>query len=316
MIRITLTAEERVELRKARRKGTAEVRERASYVLLSDEGKSVKAIAAHVNRHEQTVRKWLKAYREGGVNALYNKHSLRQPKKTIEAVADESIETRRVSQELPSHDLFYRIIMEDAILPYQGDQPAILQALHETQNTHGYLSKTELQRISREFNAPSPYTHALATRDTTISLQARGKYVIRVCNGTACHLQLSEDIADELFQYLQVNPGGTTEDRLFTVEQVYCLGTCTIAPAISINRFIYGNLTRRKVRKLIDSLRRKEERKHHVKKDVIPVSLETEVPVMKRKTAASSSEKGTLRNRLVRKIHQLEHLIIRGKEEK
>jgi hypothetical protein len=158
--------------------------------------------------------------------------------------------------------------------------------------------------------------YALATRDKTVSLQGRGKYVIRVCNGTTCHLQLSEDIVDELLQYLQVKPGKTTKDTLFTIEQVHCLGACTIAPAISINKVIYGNLTRRKVRKLIDTLRRKEETKHHFKKEVIPVSLETEVPVMKRETAASRFEKRTLRNRLVQKIHQLEHLIIRGKEEK
>lgn len=320
MIRLTLTAKERLELQAISKKNRAEINERVSYVLLSDEGKSVKEIAERVNRHKQTVRKWLKAYRDGGVNALYNKNSPGRPGKKETLGETKRIEPSPPARELPSQDVLYRIVMEDGLIPYQGDPSAILQALHETQKAHGHISQIDLQRISKELSTPYSYTYAIARYDKTVSLRGRGKYVITVCDGTACHLRLSEDIIDELIRYLQVNPGKTPDDRLFTIEQVPCLGACTMAPVISINGTLYGNLTRRKVRKLIDGLRRKEEARHDFKHEVIPVSLETEVPVMKREDVASASTRKTLGNRLVQKgkvlIHQLEHLIVKEKEEK
>lgn len=131
----------------------------------------------------------------------------------------------------------------------------VIQALQDVQRLHGYISKENLKEISRNFGIAYSYTYAIATFYKTFSLTERGKYLIKVCDGTACHLKSSENIVDEINSYLGIRTGETTSDQLFTLEQVNCLGACAMAPVISINEKIYGNLTRKKVREIIDSLR-------------------------------------------------------------
>ena len=89
----------------------------------------------------------------------------------------------------------------------------------------------------------------------SFSLKERGKYIISVCDGTACHLKLSEDLLDEIRQYLGIGIDETTEDQLFTLEQVNCLGACAMAPVLSINGTLHGNLTRKTLRTLLDQFR-------------------------------------------------------------
>jgi NADH:ubiquinone oxidoreductase subunit E len=146
--------------------------------------------------------------------------------------------------------------MENIIGQYKGNKSEVIQALQDTQKAYGYISKEHLQWISKELGTPYSYTYALATFYKSFSLQERGKYVIKICDGTACHLQLSEDIIAELTSYLQVGIGETSPDKLFTLEQVNCLGACAMAPVISINEKLYGKLTRKKVREIIDDLRK------------------------------------------------------------
>jgi NADH:ubiquinone oxidoreductase subunit E len=146
--------------------------------------------------------------------------------------------------------------MEDIIARYTGQRSDVIQALQDTQKAYGYISPEQLQQISRELGSPYAYTYAIATFYKAFALQERGKYVIKVCDGTACHLKLSDDLLDELTTYLQVGVGEMTKDRLFTIEQVNCLGACALAPAMAVNEQLYGALTRKKVRQIIDELRK------------------------------------------------------------
>ena len=148
--------------------------------------------------------------------------------------------------------------MEEIIAQYKGQRSEVIQALQDTQKAYGYISQEHLQRISQELGSPYAYTYAIATFYKAFALQERGKYVIKVCDGTACHLKLSEDLLDELTAYLQVGVGEMTKDRFFTIEQVNCLGACALAPAMSVNEQLYGALTRKKVRQIIDDLRKTE----------------------------------------------------------
>ncbi|GAK58802.1 NADH dehydrogenase (Ubiquinone) 24 kDa subunit [Candidatus Vecturithrix granuli] len=153
--------------------------------------------------------------------------------------------------------------MIETILERYHDNPAaVIQALQDTQKAYGYLSKDHLQAISQRVGVPYSYTYSIATFYKSFSLQERGKYILKVCDGTACHLKLSEDILDELQHALGIKLGETTQDRLFTLESVNCLGACAMAPVISINEVLHGKLTRQKVRTLITQLREEEREKH------------------------------------------------------
>ena len=145
--------------------------------------------------------------------------------------------------------------MDTILEQYKGDRSAIIQALQDTQNAYGYISQEHLKQISANTGTPYSYTYAIATFYRSFSLKERGKYIISVCDGTACHLKLSEDLLDEIQQYLGIGLDETTEDRLFTLEQVNCLGACAMAPVLSINGTLHGKLTRKALRTLFDRLR-------------------------------------------------------------
>ncbi|MBA7615141.1 NADP-reducing hydrogenase subunit HndA [subsurface metagenome] len=82
-------------------------------------------------------------------------------------------------------------------------------------------------------------------------LSPRGRNIIKVCHGTACHIGAAEKITDALYQELGVDEGDTTEDGKFTVERVACLGCCSLAPCVMINEKTHGRLTPRKIKKII-----------------------------------------------------------------
>ncbi|MBD3309290.1 NADH-quinone oxidoreductase subunit NuoE [candidate division KSB3 bacterium] len=151
--------------------------------------------------------------------------------------------------------------MEPHIEHYQGDRSAVIQVLQDTQKAEGYISKARLKEISTQVGVPYSYTYAIATFYKAFSLQERGQYVIKVCDGTACHLKLSADIVDEIQQHLGIGLGETTEEKLFTLEQVNCLGACAMAPVMSINETLHGQLTRKKVRRILDELKTRHQ--HH-----------------------------------------------------
>ncbi len=143
--------------------------------------------------------------------------------------------------------------------PYSGRPSDIIQALQDIQRTNGYISKEALKRAANECGVSYSYSYSIATFYKAFSLNERGTYVIRVCDGTACHLKLSEEIREELCSVLGIGEEETTEDGMFSLEMVNCLGACAMAPVVSINEKLFGYLTRSKVREIIDDIRRRGE---------------------------------------------------------
>ena len=94
--------------------------------------------------------------------------------------------------------------MDTILERYKDDRSAVIQALQDTQNAYGYISQEHLKQISTSTGTPYSYTYAIATFYRSFSLKERGKYIISVCDGTACHLKLSEDLLDEIQQYLGI----------------------------------------------------------------------------------------------------------------
>lgn len=147
-----------------------------------------------------------------------------------------------------------------ALLSTYEDRPQdIIRALQDIQREYGYISKTALQTSSKLCKVPYSYVYAIASFYKAFSLKERGRYVIRVCDGTACHLKLSGDIKDELGLILGIGEDETTPDGLFTIEMVNCLGACAMAPVVSINEKLFGYLNRNKIRHIIEDIKTRGE---------------------------------------------------------
>ena len=140
---------------------------------------------------------------------------------------------------------------------YNYDRQALLPCLYAAQDEEGYLSEKTISFLAEQLDLPRVEVYSLATFYSLFYLQKEGRYIIRVCSSLSCYLQGSEKIVRALEEELQITPGRTTPDKLFTLEEVSCLGICDRGPAMMINDQVYGKLTPRKVKSIIRSYREK-----------------------------------------------------------
>ena len=130
---------------------------------------------------------------------------------------------------------------------YKDTPGSLIAILQKTQATYGYLPEEAIYHIA-EVTGTAPATiYGVATFYAQFRLEPVGKHLIMLCQGTACHVNGSERISSAITQYLGIKNGETTEDGLFTLEHVACLGCCSLAPVIMINGEAYGSLTPDKV---------------------------------------------------------------------
>jgi NADH-quinone oxidoreductase subunit E len=128
---------------------------------------------------------------------------------------------------------------------------SLITILQDMQSAYGYLPREILLFLSRRINIPIARIIGAATFYTQFRFEPIGKYVIRVCHGTACHIAGVEKISDVIKEKLHISEGETTKDKLFTLEKVACLGCCALAPVVMINETTYGKLTPNKMIKII-----------------------------------------------------------------
>jgi NADH-quinone oxidoreductase subunit E len=140
--------------------------------------------------------------------------------------------------------------------PFPGSVIPLLQAI---QARHGYLAEGNLVRVARYTRTPLSRVYGVATFYSQFRLDRPGRHLIRVCQGTACHVLGANDILDQLKERLGLTEGETTKDGQFTLEIVRCLGCCSLAPAMMIDSKTYGRLTRRRIDEVI-AVWQKEER--------------------------------------------------------
>ena len=132
----------------------------------------------------------------------------------------------------------------DAILARYGSQKgAVIPILQQVQEVYGYLPKEVMAEVSRRTGIPLSRLIGVATFYAQFRLTRRGKHLIRVCDGTACHVRGAAKCIEETEKTLQVPAGGTSEDYQYTMEIVYCLGSCGLAPVAVIDDRVYGRLT-------------------------------------------------------------------------
>ena len=126
---------------------------------------------------------------------------------------------------------------------YEDPAGMVIGALQDIQARFNYLRRDALEYFSEQSGVPLSRLYGVARFYSTFSLKPRGKHIIRVCLGTACHLKGSGNITDAITRELGVGAGETTKDGLFTLEGVRCLGACALAPVITIDDKYYGNMT-------------------------------------------------------------------------
>jgi len=118
----------------------------------------------------------------------------------------------------------------------------LLARLHAINAAHGYLPEDELRRAAVELAVPLSQLYSAASFYSAFSFEPRGRHTLHVCQGTACYIRGGDKLLEKIEATLGVHPGETTADRCFTVETVYCLGSCSLAPVIRVDGDTYGRL--------------------------------------------------------------------------
>jgi NADH-quinone oxidoreductase subunit E len=150
--------------------------------------------------------------------------------------------------------------MADSIIDRHGtEQKYLITILQDIQDSYNYLPREILEHTAKRMNIPIAKIYSVATFYENFSLVAKGKYIIKICNGTACHVRKSIPILNKVRELLNVNDENpTTADGLFTVETVSCLGACGLAPVMTINDKVYPSMTPETAVELIKQIRAEE----------------------------------------------------------
>ena len=141
---------------------------------------------------------------------------------------------------------------------YPPQRQHALAVFQDIQKECGYLPKEHIIDAAEYLGLALSQAYAMATFYHAFSLVPRGKYVIKVCDGTACHIKGSADVLATLKRLLGIELGATDEAGLFTLEEVACLGACALAPAMQIGEEYYGKLDAERIAEIISSYRAKE----------------------------------------------------------
>ncbi len=148
----------------------------------------------------------------------------------------------------------------EAILAGKGARPFdVMEALQDIQEELRYLPEEAMQRVSEALHVPLIEVFRLANFYKAFSLKPRGRHLITVCEGTACHVQGAPRLVEELLTQLQVEAGQTTSDGAFTVETVNCVGACALAPVVIIDGQYHDHMTAGRLRDLLASVRKEEQ---------------------------------------------------------
>ena len=143
------------------------------------------------------------------------------------------------------------VINLDALNPlldeYKGKKYPIIPLLQKTQSLYGYLPKPVILAISEKTGIPLSQLMGVATFYAQFRLTRQGRHLIRICDGTACHVRGAPQNIEAVEDALNVPAGGTSPDYKYSLEIVYCIGSCGLAPAVVVNDMVYGHVETKKI---------------------------------------------------------------------
>lgn len=134
----------------------------------------------------------------------------------------------------------------------------LMMILSDIQNKYGYIDVEVQQIVADALNIPVSEIYGVVTFYSYFSLKPKGKYVIGICMGTACYVKGSQSILDAFCNKLRIKEGQTTEDGLFTIDVLRCIGACGLAPVVSVNGKIYPHVAVKDVDKIIEDCKKEE----------------------------------------------------------
>lgn len=142
--------------------------------------------------------------------------------------------------------------VDSIIKPYLGRKEMVIPVLQKIQEHFGFLPRPAMEQVSRRMRIPLSRLYGVATFYAQFKMKPRGRYIIRVCKGTACHIQGSPKISGRIEELLGIESGETTDDLRFTLEEVACIGACALAPVIMINDDPHGRLSPDKIEEILE----------------------------------------------------------------
>ena len=142
---------------------------------------------------------------------------------------------------------------------YKGKEGSLIQVLHMAQGIYGYLPREVQEVIAGGLDIPLAEVSGVVTFYSFFATQPRGKHTIRVCLGTACYVRGGKKIVERLREILGVEIGETTKDRIFTFEVARCIGSCGLAPAMSIDDQVYKQVNPDKLEQILQRYYEEEE---------------------------------------------------------
>ncbi|MCD4745574.1 MAG: NADH-quinone oxidoreductase subunit NuoE [Bacteroidales bacterium] len=165
------------------------------------------------------------------------------------------VSTKKITEEQEQVDIN---LLNPLIEKYKDKKGNLIPLLQGTQDIFGYIPYEAFEKLSSELGLELSDMYGVVTFYAQFRLNPVGKHIIKVCHGTACHVQNANAITDALKESLKVNDGETTEDGMFTLESVACLGCCSLAPVMMIDNDTHGKLTGGQAVKIIKNVKIKE----------------------------------------------------------
>lgn len=140
---------------------------------------------------------------------------------------------------------------------YQRDPEALLMIMQDISDIYNYVPKEVVPVLCEKLGVSKSLVYGVATFYKTISLEPRGKFIVSVCTGTACHVRGADRITDALEDKLNIHEGQTSDDGLFTLEAVRCIGCCASGPVITVNKDTHGGLDRSMVLDIVEEYKQR-----------------------------------------------------------
>ncbi len=141
--------------------------------------------------------------------------------------------------------------IKEVIKECNGDKSQLIHVLNEVQELYGYIPTYVQKVISEELDIPMAEIYGVITFYSRFSLEPKGKYNVSVCLGTACYVKGSQGVLDKVKEILGIDVGQVTKDGKFSIESTRCVGACGLAPVMTVNSDVYGNMDPSKVKEIL-----------------------------------------------------------------
>jgi len=145
--------------------------------------------------------------------------------------------------------------LDEIIEKYKDREGALISVLHQSQELLGYLPVEIQEKIAQGLNLTITEVYGVVTFYNFFTMVPRGKYIINSCQGTACYVRGGKAVLETIKKELDIKPGGTTEDRVFSLETIRCMGACALAPVVRIGDNIHRRVSSKKVPQILAKYR-------------------------------------------------------------